>query len=155
MKVRPIHFVPDVDEAIRFYEALGLRADARARPGHWVELVGRRAASSGLHDAAVAADGEGRTGVQLNFIAEEPLEVVERRLRDAGFPPEGTIVDQEWGRSLFVPGPAGSSSRSTSPTASSTPDRGDPKWQPSASATSSTTSTPRSTSTATGSGSRR
>jgi catechol 2,3-dioxygenase-like lactoylglutathione lyase family enzyme len=24
MRVRPIHFVPDVDEAVRFYEALGL-----------------------------------------------------------------------------------------------------------------------------------
>ncbi len=25
MRVRPIHFVPDVDEATRFYEALGLK----------------------------------------------------------------------------------------------------------------------------------
>jgi catechol 2,3-dioxygenase-like lactoylglutathione lyase family enzyme len=106
VKVRPIHFVPDVDEAIRFYEALGLRADARARPGHWVELVAA-GGELGLHDGAVAADGEGRAGVQLNFIADEPLELVERRLREAGFPPEGTIVDQEWGRQLFVPGPGG------------------------------------------------
>ena len=58
MKVRPIHFVPDVDEAIRFYEALGLRTEARARPGHWVEL----AADGGelcLHDEAIADDGPG------------------------------------------------------------------------------------------------
>jgi hypothetical protein len=26
-------------------------------------------------------------------------------LGSAGFPPEGTIVDQEWGRSLFVRAP--------------------------------------------------
>ena len=108
MKVRPIHFVPDVDEALRFYEALGLRADAHARPGHWVELVAG-GGELGIHDAAVADDGAGRTGVQLNFLADagEPLEEVQERLRAAGFPPDGTIVDQEWGRSLFVPGPGG------------------------------------------------
>ena len=43
--------------------------------------------------------------IALNFVADEPLEVVERRLRAAGFPPEGTIVDQEWGRSLLVSAP--------------------------------------------------
>ncbi len=29
MKVRPLHFVPNVDEALRFYQALGLEQDAR------------------------------------------------------------------------------------------------------------------------------
>ncbi len=106
MRVRPIHFVPDVDEALRFYRALGLQEQATARSGHWIEL---RASGGelGLHDAAIAADGAGRTGVSLNFVADEPLEDVERRLRAAGFPPEGTIVDQKWGRSLFVPAPDG------------------------------------------------
>ncbi len=61
----------------------------------------------GIHDGAVADDGRGRTGIQLNFVADEPLEDVARRLRDAGFPPDGTIVDQEWGRQLFVAGPGG------------------------------------------------
>jgi hypothetical protein len=106
MKVRPIHFVPNVDDAVRFYEALGLTADARSRSGHWVEL----AATAGelcLHDAAIADDGHGRTGIALNFVSDEPLEAVEARLRTAGFPPEGTIVDQEWGRSLLVPAPDG------------------------------------------------
>jgi hypothetical protein len=28
-------------------------------------------------------------------------------LREAGFPADGAIVDQEWGRSLFVRGPDG------------------------------------------------
>jgi hypothetical protein len=106
MKVRPIHFVPDVADAVRFYEALGLTSEVRSRSGHWIEL----AASAGelcLHDAAIAADGRGRTGVALNFVSDEPLEAVEARLRSAGFPPEGTIVDQEWGRSLLVPAPDG------------------------------------------------
>ncbi len=55
-----------------------------------------------LHDAATAADGAGREGFALNLVSGEPLEAVERRLLEAGFPPDGTIVDQEWGRSLFV-----------------------------------------------------
>jgi hypothetical protein len=59
----------------------------------------------GVHDAAVAADGAGRGGLALNFVTEEPLDEVELRLRGAGFPPEGGIVDQEWGRSLFVRAP--------------------------------------------------
>jgi catechol 2,3-dioxygenase-like lactoylglutathione lyase family enzyme len=106
MRVRPIHFVPDLAEALRFYEALGLDLEVRSRSGHWLEL---RAAGGelGLHDGAAAADGEGRSGVALNFVVDEPLETVERRLRAAGFAPEGTIVDQEWGRSLLVPAPDG------------------------------------------------
>ena len=106
MRVRPIHFVSDVVEAARFYEALGLRSDVRSRSGHWIELT----ATGGevcLHDAAIAADGQGRSGLALNFVAEEPLEAIDGRLRAAGFPPDGTIVDQEWGRSLLVPGPDG------------------------------------------------
>lgn len=106
MRLRPIHFVPDVAEAVRFYEALGLHVDARARSGHWIELVAG-GGELGLHDSAIAADGAGREGLALNFVAEEPLERVERRLQEAGFPPHGTIVDQEWGRQLQVQAPDG------------------------------------------------
>jgi catechol 2,3-dioxygenase-like lactoylglutathione lyase family enzyme len=106
MKVRPIHFVPDIAEAVRFYDALGLAADASARSGHWIELAAS-GGELGLHDAANAADGEGRRGVMLGFVADEPLEDVDARLRAAGFPVEGEIVDQEWGRSLFVRAPDG------------------------------------------------
>jgi catechol 2,3-dioxygenase-like lactoylglutathione lyase family enzyme len=106
MRVRPIHFVPDLAAAVRFYEALGLTPEASSRSGHWVELLAA-GGELGLHDATIAADGQGRTGLALNFVADEPLEAIERRLRAAGFPPEGTIVDQEWGRSLLVPAPDG------------------------------------------------
>jgi catechol 2,3-dioxygenase-like lactoylglutathione lyase family enzyme len=106
VKVRPVHFVPDVDEAVRFYQALGLEQDARSRSGHWIELTAS-GGELGLHDAAIAADGEGREGVALNFIADERLEAIEQRLRSAGFAPEGTIVDHEWGRALQVRAPDG------------------------------------------------
>jgi hypothetical protein len=106
MRIRPIHFVADVAAAQRFYLALGLTSDVRSRSGHWIELLAA-GGELGLHDAAIAADGQGRSGVMLNFVADEPLEAVEERLRAAGFPPEGTIVDQEWGRSLLVRAPDG------------------------------------------------
>jgi catechol 2,3-dioxygenase-like lactoylglutathione lyase family enzyme len=98
--------VPDLAEAVRFYAALGLRSEAQSRSGHWVELAAA-GGGLGLHDAAIAADGQGRAGVALNFVADEPLEAIEQRLRAAGFSPEGTIVDQEWGRSLLVRAPDG------------------------------------------------
>ena len=106
MRVRPVHFVPDVEDAARFYEALGLELQERARTGGWIEL---RASGGelGLHDAATAADGEGRRGLLFTFVADEPLEALATRLRAAGFPPEGDAVDQEWGRSLFVRAPDG------------------------------------------------
>ncbi len=61
MRLRPIHFVPDVDEAVRFYGALGLQPEIRSRSGHWVELQAS-GGELGLHYAAIAADGEGREG---------------------------------------------------------------------------------------------
>jgi catechol 2,3-dioxygenase-like lactoylglutathione lyase family enzyme len=104
MKVRPIHFVADLAEAVRFYEALGLETEARSRTGGWIELKAT-GGELGLHDGPSADDGAGREGVMLNFVSDEPLEQVERRLRAAGFPPQGRIVDQEWGRSLLVLAP--------------------------------------------------
>lgn len=104
MLVRPVHFVGDLAAARRFYEALGLEAEAVSRVGNWVELAAG-GGQLGLHDAASADDGRGRSGVLLSFVADEPLQEVARRLSDAGFPPEGDVIDREWGRSLLVRGP--------------------------------------------------
>jgi catechol 2,3-dioxygenase-like lactoylglutathione lyase family enzyme len=106
MRLRVIHFVPDLVTAERFYQVLGMHPEVRSRTGTWIEL---RAAGGelDLHDAASAADGEGREGFAVNLVADEPLEQIEGRLRQAGFPSEGAIVDQEWGRSLFVRAPDG------------------------------------------------
>lgn len=104
MKVRPIVFVSDLPEAIRFYEALGLETEARSRSGHWLEL---RAGGGELGLHGPVRGEAAKPGTRLGFVAEEPLEEVERRLRAAGFAPEGSLVDQEWGRSLLVRGPDG------------------------------------------------
>jgi hypothetical protein len=106
VSVRAIHFVPSVEEALGFYTALGLDPGPLSRTGRWAELGGA-AGEVALHDGASAADGEGRTGTITTFVSHEPLERVEQRLLRAGFPPEGAIVDQEWGRSLYVRGPGG------------------------------------------------
>lgn len=104
--VRAIHFVPSMEEGLRFYEALGLRAGPVARTGRWAELSGA-GGELAIHDAASAEDGAGRDGTITTFVSGEPLEHVERRLTAAGFPPDGAIVDQEWGRTLYVRGPGG------------------------------------------------
>jgi catechol 2,3-dioxygenase-like lactoylglutathione lyase family enzyme len=104
--VRPIHFVPDVERAREFYEALGLRTELRDRSGRWVEL-GAAGGELALHHGPSADDGAGREGVLFTLVAEEPLEDVARRLDEAGFPPEGEPVDQPWGRSLFARAPDG------------------------------------------------
>ena len=106
MRVRAIHFVGDVQQALSFYEALGLAEAVRDRAGRWVEL---RAAGGevALHDGPSADDGAGREGVLFTLVADEPLEDVAGRLHAAGFPPEGEPVDQPSGRSLFVRAPDG------------------------------------------------
>jgi catechol 2,3-dioxygenase-like lactoylglutathione lyase family enzyme len=104
MKVRPILFVADLPETIRFYEALGLEVQAQSRSSHWLEL---RASGGELGLHGPVQGEEVQPGMRLGFVAEEPLEEVEQRLRAAGFPPEGRLVDQEWGRSLLVRGPDG------------------------------------------------
>ena len=84
-----------------------LSADERAALMALIRPTGQARMLLPARIVLAAADGEGRSGVALNFVVDEPLETVERRLRAAGFPPEGTIVDQEWGRSLLVPAPDG------------------------------------------------
>ena len=87
MRVRPIHFVFDLESALRFYEALGLEAEARCRHGNWIEL---RASGGelGLHDGPSAADGEIVTGVGgkqilLEDPAGNPVELFEPTLPEA------------------------------------------------------------------------
>lgn len=65
MKMRPIHFVPDLADAVRLYEALDLEPESRSRSGRWIELTAA-GGELGLHDAAMAAEVEGREGLALN-----------------------------------------------------------------------------------------
>jgi len=99
MKVMPIRYVRDVEAAVRFYATLGLAVTTRQRGGGWVELTG----SAGLLALHSSADGR---QAELALLADEPLEDVVRRLRDAGFEP-GPILDEAYGRSLRLIDPDG------------------------------------------------
>lgn len=100
MKVMPIRYVRDVGAATRFYEALGLRPGATQRGGGWVEMSG----SAGVLALHVASDDGVRT--ELALLATESLDVVVRRLREAGFE-AGPILDENFGRSMRVTDPDG------------------------------------------------
>ena len=102
MKVMPIRYTADVEAAVRFYRALGLELGDSSRPGTWVELP----AAAGML-AVHAADSDNPAGrCQVAFEADEPLEDVAARLREAGFDP-GPVVDEGHGHSLRVRDPDG------------------------------------------------
>jgi catechol 2,3-dioxygenase-like lactoylglutathione lyase family enzyme len=97
----PIRYSDDIDAAVRFYRALGLELGPTSRPGAWVELP----ATAGLlaiHEATGAEAG----ACELAFEADERLDDVVIRLRQAGFEPE-PIVDENFGQSVRVRDPDG------------------------------------------------
>ncbi|MGW5050393.1 VOC family protein [Actinokineospora sp. NPDC004072] len=101
MRVLPIRYTADVEAMTRFYRALGLHLGSVSRPGGWVELP----ADGGLlalHRAPAAEAGR----CELAFEADEPLDEVAARLREAGFEP-GPVIDENHGYSLRVQDPDG------------------------------------------------
>jgi catechol 2,3-dioxygenase-like lactoylglutathione lyase family enzyme len=108
MRVMAIRYVRDVESARRFYQALGLTlefASRRPRRGGssvWTELGGSGGANLALHQW-----DEDRADVQLTFQADEPLEQVVDRLRQAGYEPATEIVDEAFGRSFGIRDPEG------------------------------------------------
>jgi len=102
----PIRYVRDMEAAGRFYTALGLAVEFTSRaprtgPSMWVELRGGPGGMA-LHHVA-----EPGAGVELAFVAEEPLEDVVERLVAAGYRPATAIVDEAFGRSFTVRDPEG------------------------------------------------
>jgi predicted enzyme related to lactoylglutathione lyase len=108
MRVMAIRYVHDVQNARRFYEALGLTlefASRRPRRGGesvWTELAGSGGANLALHHW-----DEQRDEVQLAFQADEPLERVADRLRRSGYELATEIVDEAFGRSFTIRDPEG------------------------------------------------
>jgi len=101
MKVMPIRYSVDVDAAVRFYSALGLRVGSESRSRQWAELSAD-AGMMAIHFAEADEAGE----CELAFETEEPLEKVVARLTGAGFAPLA-IVDENFGRSVRVQDPDG------------------------------------------------
>jgi predicted enzyme related to lactoylglutathione lyase len=107
MRVMAIRYVRDVENARRFYQALGLTlefASRRPRSGGqsvWTELAGSGGANLALHQW----DDECDNRVQLSFQADEPLERVVDRLRRSGYELATEIVDEAFGRSFTIRDP--------------------------------------------------
>jgi hypothetical protein len=110
MRVMAIRYVRDVEGVRRFYEALGLTLDFVSRrprkggPSGWTELAGSGSqANLALH----YWEEERSHPVSLAFQADEALEHVVGRLREAGYEPATEIVDEAFGRSFTIEDPEG------------------------------------------------
>jgi hypothetical protein len=101
MRVMPIRYSSDVAAMTRFYQALGLRAGSVSRPGGWIEMP-----AEGGTLAIHRGSGEDAGRCELAFEADEGLEDVAARLREAGFEP-GPLIDEGFGHSLRVQDPDG------------------------------------------------
>ncbi len=100
LRLQPMVHVPDLAEALRFYEGLGGRLLFGSRDGDWamVEIGGARL---GLL-AHPPGDGLKET-VELQFACDRPLEVVEARMSalDPAFVERG-VADEAFGRMLIL-----------------------------------------------------
>jgi hypothetical protein len=105
VKILAIRYVSDSPPVVDFYAALGFPLSVKSRTGAWIELADAPAAIA-VH--SIAADDSSHTAgeVELAFEADEPLESVQARLHEAGFP-GSAIVDESHGRSLRTVDPEG------------------------------------------------
>ncbi len=106
MRVRPVRFTNDLGAMRRFLEALGLKARVESTTGGWVDFTIETTGMAALHDASGAATGYRPGQTSLSFEADEPLEPLQDRLVAAGFT-DAHIVDEAYGRTLFVTDPDG------------------------------------------------
>jgi predicted enzyme related to lactoylglutathione lyase len=109
VKPMPIRYVRDMDQARKFYEAIGLTLDFMSRKPRrgpspvWAELSGTGGGLA-LH---YIPDDATMSATSLGFESDEPLEDVVERLRAAGYEPASEIVDESFGRSFTIHDPEG------------------------------------------------
>jgi predicted enzyme related to lactoylglutathione lyase len=101
----PVIFVSDMECSISFYSRLGLRLDRQSRSKDWAEFEANGAVLA-LHRSETEPPPPSRR-VELSFIATEPLERVEERLRNARDKIVRSTTDESFGRSLIVSDPDG------------------------------------------------
>jgi hypothetical protein len=106
VRVRPVRFTNDIAAMRRFLEALGLRPRITGDSGTWVDFTAPPTGMVGLHDAAAAVTEYTAAQTSLSFEADEPLEPLRDRLIEAGYA-DAHIVDEAFGRTLFVTDPDG------------------------------------------------
>jgi hypothetical protein len=105
----PIRFTANVPAMREFFELLGFKTHIVSEKGTgWVSMRGDVGIMS-LHSAASRAsapDSADREETVIVFDTDEPLEDLQKRLRDAGFS-DAHIVDEAFGRMLEVTDPQG------------------------------------------------
>ncbi|WP_146077019.1 VOC family protein [Rathayibacter rathayi] len=105
MKPLAVKFAKDNDLSDNFYRAIGLIPGYSTESREWIELeaeggkVALHSARSADHDVAPGA-------IELSFESEEELEIVQARMRTAGFD-SGKIAAEPFGRSLRIIDPDG------------------------------------------------
>ncbi|NRD08348.1 VOC family protein [Rathayibacter agropyri] len=105
MKILVVQFTKNNDLSDRFYRAMGLIPGYSTESREWIELeaeggkVAIHSAKSPDHDVAPGA-------IELSFESEEALEIIQARMRSAGFDP-GHIEPEPFGRSLRLVDPNG------------------------------------------------
>jgi hypothetical protein len=99
-----VRFTDDVPGMRRFLEALGLTA--RISGGGWVDFTSPTTGMAARHEAPGTITPYQAGETSLSFEADEPLEPLRDRLIAAGFG-DAHIVDEAYGRTLFVTEPDG------------------------------------------------
>ena len=105
MKLMPIVYVTNMDKAIDFYTALGMKVGNKGRSAMWTELE--------MGDFLLALHyidklPEKQIGrVELSMVTELPLEDVVNQIKENGLTLEREITDEAFGRSILVRDPDG------------------------------------------------
>ena len=103
MKLLPIVYVTDMDRSVRFYALLGFRPNTVGE--FWSELEAGSGAMLGLHGATGPLNAG--TQVELNCVADRPLEEISRLAGDHELGVGREIRDEIFGRSLVLTDPDG------------------------------------------------
>ncbi|MCP5025201.1 MAG: VOC family protein [Actinomycetia bacterium] len=103
MKLLPIVYVTNMDRSVRFYTLLGFRPSTVGE--FWSELEAGSGAMLGLHGATGPLDGG--TQVELNLVADQPLEEISRLAGDHQMKVAREIRDEIFGRSFVLTDPDG------------------------------------------------
>ena len=105
IRLQPMLHVQDMEEALRFFEAVGGELAYGSRDGDWALLkFGNTEMSLLRHPPNVA---EGDTEFELNFVSTVPLEQIEAAARAAGLTIVKAVTDEAFGRQMILRLPSG------------------------------------------------
>ncbi len=105
LKLQPMIHVEDMSASIKFYEALGATLVTASRDSDYAQLALGGAEIGLLAHPANPEQNEGQ--VELNFEADEPLDVLQERLERSGVKIARGAADEAFGSHLQIETPDG------------------------------------------------